>query len=254
MMTATTAGQGAAQLPTSPSLPAIELDGVTKSYVSGGETTVILDRCSLEVPAGAFAAVLGPSGSGKTTLLNLIGGLDTPTSGRIVAAGRELTGLDRWQLTDFRRESVGFIFQFYNLIPTLTARENVLCVLELLGVSSAEARARADAILAQVGLAGKERLYPSQLSGGQQQRVAIARALVKRPPLLLADEPTGNLDRERGTQIIGLLDDLRRRTGSTLIVVTHDPEVARRAGMIVHIAGGGLEVTDRWSGKPEVAP
>jgi putative ABC transport system ATP-binding protein len=220
----------------------IELKDIRKEYRTGGETSVILDDCTLEIPDGSFVAVLGPSGSGKTTLLNLIGGLDTATSGSVSVEGINLDGLDRWSLTEMRRRTVGFIFQFYNLIPTLTARENVLCALELLAVPTADARRRTDEMLAAVGLDGKEDLFPAQLSGGQQQRVAIARALVKRPPLVLADEPTGNLDRKLGAQIMGLLVTLREETGTTLVVVTHDPSVARRADLVVRLDEGRLEV------------
>jgi putative ABC transport system ATP-binding protein len=220
----------------------IELKDIRKEYRTGGETSVILDDCTLEIPDGSFVAVLGPSGSGKTTLLNLIGGLDTATSGSVSVEGINLDGLDRWSLTEMRRRTMGFIFQFYNLIPTLTARENVLCALELLAVPTADARRRTDEMLAAVGLDGKEDLFPAQLSGGQQQRVAIARALVKRPPLVLADEPTGNLDRKLGAQIMELLVTLREETGTTLVVVTHDPSVARRADLVVRLDEGRLEV------------
>jgi putative ABC transport system ATP-binding protein len=220
----------------------IELRDVHKEYRSAGETSVVLERCTLDVPDGAFVAVLGPSGSGKTTLLNLIGGLDTATSGSVLVEGVDLGRLDRWGLTDVRRRTIGFVFQFYNLIPTLTARENVMCTLELLDVAPEEARRRTDEMLAAVGLEGKGDLFPSQLSGGQQQRVAIARALVKRPPLLLADEPTGNLDRKLGAQIMDLLVALREESGTTLVVVTHDPDVARRADLVVRIDEGGIEL------------
>jgi len=221
----------------------IRLDNVSRSYESAGETTRVLADCTLDIPRGAFVAVLGPSGSGKTTLLNLIGGLDHVSGGRIVVNGKPITGLDRRALTEYRRRTVGFIFQFYNLIPTLTARENVLCSLELLAVPGGEARQRGDRMLAAVGLDGKEDLFPAQLSGGQQQRVAIARALVKQPPLLLADEPTGNLDRAMGKRVMDLLDRLRTESGTTLVVVTHDPDVAARAGSIIRIGDGDIEIT-----------
>jgi len=231
----------------------IELREVRKEYSSDGESSTVLEHCTLEIPDGAFVAVLGPSGSGKTTLLNLIGGLDTATSGSVLVEGADLGKLDRWGLTDLRRRTIGFIFQFYNLIPTLTARENVLCSLELLGVAPAEARRRVEAMLEAVGLEGKGDLFPSQLSGGQQQRVAIARALVKKPPLVLADEPTGNLDRKLGAQVMDLLVAMRAETGTTLVVVTHDPTVAERAELVVHIDEGVIEPgpgTEASTGSP----
>jgi len=223
--------------------PLVELEEVRKEYRVAGETSVILAGCSLRIAAGEFACILGPSGSGKTTLLNLIGGLDTPTSGSVRIAGDDLSHLDRWGLTEVRRRKVGFVFQFYNLIPTLTARENVMCALELLGTPGKEAARRSDEMLSAVGLAGKESLFPAQLSGGQQQRVAVARALVKKPPLLLADEPTGNLDRLRSADVMTLIESLRRDLGTTLVVVTHDPAVAAHAEMLVRIDEGSVTVS-----------
>jgi putative ABC transport system ATP-binding protein len=202
----------------------------------GGRPVTILDRVSLEVAAGEVVAVTGPSGSGKSTLLGLIAGLDTPSAGSVVVDGVEVTGLGEAELARFRRHTMGFVFQSYHLIPTLTAAENVAVPLELAGTAQplAEARRR----LAEVGLDGRADHYPAQLSGGEQQRVAIARALALAPPLLLADEPTGNLDSATGAQIVDLLLALNRERGSTLVLVTHDPALAARAGRAIALRDG----------------
>lgn len=210
-----------------------QLDRASKVY--GVEvTTLALAPTDLEVRAGELTLLLGPSGSGKTTLLNLLGGLDAPNEGRVVVEGRDLQRLSRRELTLFRREKVGFVFQFFNLVPSLTARENVLVASELVGGSPGEV----DAVLARVGLAGLEDRFPAELSGGQQQRVAIARALAKRPRLLLADEPTGALDHETGQQVAGLLREAARSEGCAVVVVTHDEGLISFADRVVRMRDG----------------
>jgi putative ABC transport system ATP-binding protein len=196
----------------------------------------VLANVSLDVPAGQFLAIAGPSGSGKSTLLGLIAGLDQPTTGRIEVAGVEITRLDEDALARFRRDTIGYVFQAYHLIPTLTALENVAVPLELGG--DADALPRAHALLATVGLGDRAHHYPVQLSGGEQQRVAVARAIARRPRLLLADEPTGNLDSSTGQQIIDLLLDLNETLGSTLVLVTHDTALAAHADRVVSLRDG----------------
>jgi putative ABC transport system ATP-binding protein len=203
---------------------------------SGGRPVTILDGVDLDVKEGEVLAVTGPSGSGKSTLLGLIAGLDTPTAGSIRVAGREITGLDEMTLARFRGDTIGYVFQSYHLIPTLTAIENVAVPLELAGAP--DALARASALLAEVGLADRAHHYPAQLSGGEQQRIALARAVARRPALILADEPTGNLDSATGTQIIDLLLGLNRARGSTIVVVTHAAGVAARAGRTIELRDG----------------
>jgi putative ABC transport system ATP-binding protein len=203
---------------------------------SGGRPVTILDGVSLEVTAGEVVAVTGPSGSGKSTLLGLIAGLDTPSGGSIAVDGVEVTRLGEAELARFRRRTIGFVFQSYHLIPTLTAAENVAVPLELAG--TAAPLAAATQRLAEVGLGARAHHYPAQLSGGEQQRVAIARAMALSPPLLLADEPTGNLDSATGEQIIDLLLTLNRERGSTLLLVTHDAALAGRAGRAVALRDG----------------
>jgi putative ABC transport system ATP-binding protein len=203
---------------------------------SGGQAITILDGVSLEVAAGEVVAITGPSGSGKSTLLGLIAGLDTPSAGSIAVDGVEVTGLGEAALARFRRRTIGFVFQSYHLIPTLTAAENVAVPLELAGAPAPLAAARRG--LAEVGLAERAHHYPTQLSGGEQQRVAIARAMALAPPLLLADEPTGNLDSGTGAQIVELLLGLNRERGSTLVLVTHDAALAGRAGRAIALRDG----------------
>jgi putative ABC transport system ATP-binding protein len=205
---------------------------------SGGRAVDVLSDVTLEVPAGQFLAIAGPSGSGKSTLLGLIAGLDQPTAGRIEVAGTEITGLDEDALARFRRDHVGYVFQSFHLIPTLTAQENVAVPLELAG--EADVIARAAALLGEVGLAGRAHHYPVQLSGGEQQRVAVARALARRPAILLADEPTGNLDSATGKQIIDLLVAANRHLGRTLVLVTHDAALAAHADRVVTLADGRI--------------
>lgn len=218
--------------------PMVELQGLTKEVSSAGRWLAILRGVDLQVPRGQFLAVMGPSGSGKSTLLGLVAGLDRPTAGRVVIDGEEITHLSEDRLAALRARKIGFIFQSFHLIPTLTALENVALPLELLGEPGAAARARD--LLAAVGLADRVTHYPAQLSGGEQQRVAVARAFAARPALLLADEPTGNLDSETGRHILALLADLNRREGATLLLVTHDPALAARADRIVRMRDGQI--------------
>ena len=216
----------------------ISVRALSMRLASGGREVNVLTDVSLEVPAGQFLAIAGPSGSGKSTLLGLIAGLDQPTAGRIEVAGVDITGLDEDALARFRRDHVGYVFQSFHLLPTLTAQENVAVPLELAG--EADAAARAAALLAEVGLAERAHHYPVQLSGGEQQRVAVARAMARRPALLLADEPTGNLDSATGKQIIELLVGMNRRLGSTLVLVTHDPALAAHADRVVTLRDGRI--------------
>ena len=209
---------------------------LTMRLASGGRPLTILDHVSLDVERGDAVAVIGPSGSGKSTLLGLIAGLDTPTEGAIIVGGVDVTRLGESALARFRRETIGYVFQSYHLIPTLTAAENVAVPLELAGERRVVARARA--LLEQVGLGDRAHHYPVQLSGGEQQRVALARAVALDPPLLLADEPTGNLDSATGGVIIEQLFTLNRERGSTLLLVTHDPALAERADRIVSLHDG----------------
>jgi putative ABC transport system ATP-binding protein len=217
----------------------IELHGVSKTVESGGKPLTILHPLDLVVPSGHCLAVVGPSGSGKSTLLGLVAGLDAPTTGRIVVDGVDITAMSEDDLARLRSERIGFVFQFFHLIPSLTALENVLVPLEIRGAREAGVRARA--LLDEVGLADRGHHYPSQLSGGEQQRVAIARALANDPPILLADEPTGNLDQANGRHVVDLLFDVNRRRGTTVLLVTHDHELAARAGTIVWLRGGRVE-------------
>jgi len=205
---------------------------------SGGRSLTILDGITLDVSAGEVCAITGPSGSGKSTLLGLIAGLDRPSAGSIAVAGVEITGLDEDALAKFRRATVGYVFQSYHLIPTMTAVENAAVPLEIAGEPDALERARA--LLGDVGLADRAHHYPVQLSGGEQQRVALARAVALGPGLLLADEPTGNLDSATGAQIIELLLALNRRHGSTLVLVTHDEALAGRADRVVKLHDGRI--------------
>jgi putative ABC transport system ATP-binding protein len=215
---------------------------LTMRLASGGRPLTILDGVSLDVERGDAVAVIGPSGSGKSTLLGLIAGLDTPTVGTIIVGGVDVTRLGESALARFRRETIGYVFQSYHLIPTLTAAENVAVPLELAGERRVLARARA--LLEQVGLGDRAHHYPVQLSGGEQQRVALARAVALDPPLLLADEPTGNLDSATGGAIIERLFTLNRERGSTLLLVTHDAALAERADRIVSLRDGRV-VGDR---------
>jgi putative ABC transport system ATP-binding protein len=216
----------------------ISVRALSMRLASGGREVHVLTDVSLDVPAGQFLAIAGPSGSGKSTLLGLIAGLDQPTAGQIEVAGVDVTALDEDGLARFRRDHVGYVFQSFHLLPTLTAQENVAVPLELAG--DAGAAGRAAALLAEVGLAERAHHYPVQLSGGEQQRVAVARAMARHPALLLADEPTGNLDSATGKQIIELLVGLNRRLGSTLVLVTHDAALAAHADRVVTLRDGRI--------------
>jgi putative ABC transport system ATP-binding protein len=220
--------------------PAIVLADVTKHYRRDAFVIPVLEGLSLTVPPGEFLALMGPSGSGKTTLLNLIAGLDRPTSGQVIVHGQEISRLSDGALTRWRSENVGFIFQLYNLIPVLTAFENVELPLLLTHLSRKERRERANTALRIVGLEGREDHYPRQLSGGQEQRVAIARAIVTDPFLLVADEPTGDLDRQSAEEILDLIQLLNSEFGKTIVMVTHDPQSARRAGRLLRLDKGKL--------------
>jgi putative ABC transport system ATP-binding protein len=214
----------------------IELRGISKTVPSGTGTLTILHPLDLIVPARQVVAITGPSGSGKSTLLGLIAGLDSPSTGHIAIDGIDITALDEDGLARLRGRRIGFVFQFFHLLPSLTALENVLVPMEIAGVK--DAGRRAAALLAEVGLSERGHHYPSQLSGGEQQRVAIARALANDPPLLLADEPTGNLDSTTGRQVIDLLLEVNRLRGTTLVLVTHDPELAAVADLAIALRDG----------------
>jgi len=222
----------------------IRLSGVTKSYRRAGETLRVLDHLDLEVESGRFLALMGPSGSGKTTLLNLVGGLDHADSGEVIVAGRSLDGLEGAELSRWRAETVGFVFQQFNLLSVLTAQENVELPLLLAPLSRKRRRDQARHALDLVGLGDRLHHRPGQLSGGQEQRVAIARAIATDPQVILADEPTGDLDRASADQVLELLDRLHRELGKTVIVVTHDPLAAKRSERIVHLDKGKLVRTE----------
>jgi putative ABC transport system ATP-binding protein len=219
-----------------------KLTGVTKNYQKGRGTVAALQGVDIVIEDGEWLAIQGPTGHGKTTLLQMLGGLDRPTAGIIDFDGQDLAQMRESQVTKVRATSIGFIFQTFNLVPTLSAQENVEAALVPLGISGADRRARAAKSLADVGLGDRARHLPSELSGGQQQRVAIARALVKEPKVLLADEPTGNLDEGTRDEIIGLLENLWRERGLTLILVTHDSSVARRAQRVGIMRNGKLSI------------
>ncbi|MBS7639920.1 MAG: ABC transporter ATP-binding protein [Candidatus Bathyarchaeia archaeon] len=214
---------------------------LSKVYRRGKVSVLALRNVNLQIAAGEIAGIMGPSGSGKTTLLNLIGGLDKPTNGRIFVDGVDITALGERELADYRLKKVGFVFQFYNLIPTLTALENVEIPLALAGVPKNERRERALNLLKMVGLEDRAEHKPDELSGGEQQRVAIARALINNPSIVLADEPTGDLDSKSALALMNLIKDLNRRNGQTFIIVTHDPIVAERCTKIYTIRDGQIE-------------
>ncbi|MBF0456117.1 MAG: ABC transporter ATP-binding protein [Magnetococcales bacterium] len=220
--------------------PLLELRNISKSYQEADRKVAILDNLQATFAAGKMAAIIGRSGSGKTTLLNLISGIDEPCSGEVRVKGVSLTGQTEEKRTLFRRRHIGFIFQFFNLIPTLTVEENILFPLELNQMLSPPNRAWASQLIQQVGLAGREESFPDRLSGGEQQRVAIARALVHRPQLILADEPTGNLDQETGREILNLMIGLTTQLCATLIMVTHSLEFAERADHLFTLRQGQL--------------
>src|SRR2546427_6880878 len=218
----------------------IQVRGLNKTYRRGGEEIQVLQGLNLDVDKGDFVAFMGPSGSGKTTLLNLLGGLDVPTAGTISVAGDEITHMSAGKLTEWRARHVGFIFQMYNLIPVLTAFQNVELPLLLTKLSKGERRKHVETALAIVGLADRMHHFPRQLSGGQEQRVAIARAIVSDPTFLLCDEPTGDLDRKSADEIMVLIDQLVSKYGKTVLMVTHDPVVATRAHTTLHLEKGVL--------------
>jgi putative ABC transport system ATP-binding protein len=220
--------------------PAVRTGELTKTY-GGGETEVrALDGVSIEIADGEMVAIMGPSGSGKSTLLHLLGALETPTSGTIELTGRRFDGLDDRELTLLRRDGIGFVFQFFNLLGTLSAEENVLLPALIAGRQDDAMRDRARELLGRVGLAARSGHLPSELSGGEQQRVSIARALLMRPALVLADEPTGNLDSRSSAEILELLGELNRGDGHTIVMVTHDPAAAATAGRVLFLRDGRL--------------
>jgi putative ABC transport system ATP-binding protein len=235
--------------------PLIRLEGLTKSYTEGGVSRTVLDALDREFYAGEFVCLLGKSGSGKSTLLNLLSGIDAPSRGDVVIydAGQpvKLTALDEQARTLFRRRHIGIIFQFFNLIPTLTVLENVTLPLELNGLGR-DARPRAQMLLDRVGLGNRLATFPDKLSGGEQQRVAIARALAHDPLLILADEPTGNLDEDTGDTVLALLLELTRDAGKTLFMATHAPEVARLADRVLHLDHGKLVSDQAWRAGHEI--
>ena len=223
--------------------PLVEIRHLAKSYTRGGQVVPVLSDITLDIHPGDFTALMGPSGSGKTTLLNLIAGIDKPDSGELHVAGVDIAALGERELADWRAVNVGFIFQFYNLIPVLTAFENVELPLILTGLSRAERRERVELTLSVVGLADRMKHYPSELSGGQQQRVAIARAVVADPTLIVADEPTGDLDRVSAADILAMMQRLNSELGKTIIMVTHDLNAAKAAKTIIHLEKGELLVS-----------
>ena len=223
-----------------PASPLIRIRGLSKGYRRGDQVIPVLLDLDMDVAAGEFVALMGPSGSGKSTLLNLIAGIDKPSSGTIEIGGVDIAELSEGELADWRAANVGFVFQFYNLLPVLSAQDNVELPLLLTGLSSRQRAERARLVLGLVGLADRADHYPNELSGGQQQRVAIARALVSDPLLIVADEPTGDLDRVTGEEILGLLEQLVVEMGKTIVMVTHDPKAAARARRLVHLEKGVL--------------
>jgi putative ABC transport system ATP-binding protein len=218
----------------------VQVRDVTKIYQRGKQKIEVLHSLSLDIPQGDFVALMGPSGSGKTTLLNLVGGLDQPTSGQIIVGGRRIDQLSSGELANWRAHNVGFVFQFYNLMPVLTAEGNVELPLLLTKLSAAQRKKNVAVALEVVGLADRARHKPKELSGGQEQRVAIARALVSDPKLLVCDEPTGDLDRKTADEILGLLQVLNREHGKTIVMVTHDPKAAEFARRTLHLEKGQL--------------
>jgi putative ABC transport system ATP-binding protein len=220
--------------------PVIRIRGLSKAYRRGEQLIPVLEGIDLDVNEAEFIALMGPSGSGKSTLLNLIAGIDQPTGGTIEIGGVNIAELREGELADWRAAHVGFIFQFYNLMPVLTAFENVELPLLLTSLGRAERRRHVEAALAMVRLTDRLDHYPNELSGGQQQRVAIARALVTDPTLIVADEPTGDLDRVTAAEVLDLLDELHRDLGKTIVMVTHDPKAASRAGRLIHLEKGVL--------------
>lgn len=229
----------------------LAVEHLSHTFRSGGEDTPVLQDIHFTVEKGEIVALLGSSGSGKSTLLNLMAGLMKPTGGSILINGRPIEKMTENQLAEFRRTHIGFIFQSYELIPHLTVRENVELPLVFQGMKAKERKERAAALLNKVGLGGKLTMFPSQLSGGQQQRVSIARSLVTEPAIVFADEPTGNLDTKTEKEIIDLLLELNRTLGLTLVIVTHEHEVARRTRRVIQLRDGRLVEDGMWAGEPE---
>jgi putative ABC transport system ATP-binding protein len=221
----------------------VEIRNLAKSYQRGGQVVPVLSDITLDIAAGDFIALMGPSGSGKTTLLNLIAGIDKPDAGSLRVGGVDIASLSEAELADWRAANVGFVFQFYNLMPVLTAYENVELPLMLTPLSRGERRARVELVLSVVGLADRMDHYPNELSGGQQQRVAIARAVVADPTLIVADEPTGDLDRVSAAEILLMMQRLNEELGKTIIMVTHDANAAKAARSLVHLDKGELIVS-----------
>ncbi|MDA0242509.1 MAG: ABC transporter ATP-binding protein [Chloroflexi bacterium] len=238
-------------MPPSPTQPVLRLEKITKSFQEGERTRTVLQEVTAEFDHGQFIVLLGPSGSGKSTLLNLACGIEEPTSGEVIVDGRAITRFRDRERTLYRRDHIGFIFQFFNLIPTLTVLENVILPQELAGKSAAEVTPNALALLGKVGLADRRDTFPDKLSGGEQQRVAIARALAHNPMLILADEPTGNLDEKTGQIVLELLLTLTRDMGKTLIMATHSPDIAHLADRVVVVDNGRL--VERGRGAEEQA-
>jgi putative ABC transport system ATP-binding protein len=228
-------------------MPILAASGITKTIDTGTHRVEILRGVDLELPAGQFVAIMGASGSGKSTLLGLLAGLDTPTAGKVIIDGVDITGLNEDALALVRGRKIGFVFQSYQLIPTLTAEENVLLPYELSGGDVAAGMTRARELLINVGLADRMDHYPVQLSGGEQQRVALARAFMCKPPILMADEPTGNLDSVNGAHVLDLLISLNQREGTTLVLVTHDRALASRADRIVTLSDGQVVADEMQS-------
>ncbi|PZO63246.1 MAG: ABC transporter ATP-binding protein [Pseudoxanthomonas suwonensis] len=224
--------------------PLVAVRGVTKTYQRGPERVAVLHGIDLDIAPGEFIALMGPSGSGKSTLLNLIGGLDTPTSGAVAIEGQRIDRMSEAQLATWRSRHVGFVFQFYNLMPTLTAQKNVELPLLLTHLSASQRTRNARIALTLVGLADRGGHRPNELSGGQQQRVAIARAIVSDPVFLICDEPTGDLDRQSAEDVLNLLNELNRTHGKTIIMVTHDPKAAEHASRTIHLDKGVLVDSD----------
>lgn len=223
--------------------PIVQITGLTKIYHEGGRSRAVLDGVDLEIQSGEFFVILGRSGSGKSTLLNLMSGIDNPDGGRICIDDTDITALDERRQTLFRRDHIGIVFQFFNLIPTLTVLENITLPAELRGAPRQTVEQRGRDLLEQVGLANRADAFPDKLSGGEQQRVAIARALIQEPVLVLADEPTGNLDEETGRRVLDLLLQLTREAGKTLVMATHNPEIVPLADRICRIHDGQLLIT-----------
>jgi len=221
--------------------PVIETRQASRHYGEGDTLVKALDQVSLQIQPGEFTAIVGPSGSGKSTLLQLVGGLDIPSEGSIHLSGKAISQMSGRELSDFRRDHIGFIFQAYNLIPVLTAAENCEYIMLLQGIAEKERRERVRAMLERVGLGGKENRRPNQLSGGQQQRVAVARAMVSQPDIILADEPTANLDSQTGADLLDMMHELNRKEGMTFVFSTHDPMIMERASRLVHLRDGRIE-------------